>query len=145
MHLFSKSLNKIGIFFVNTSHKAPQKGCFFRGALPPDRTGRGGKSSPCVLCALPAPRAGEKRASRRSGSYPRRPDGRADSGWRLQCVLTKKMPRRKLEIFSGFLRFSLFFLLFCNSNFCENKKMPIGILGQGSRNEPFPCYFYGKY
>ena len=45
------------------------------------------KPSPCVLCALPAPRAGEKRTSRRSGSYPRRPDGRADSGWRLQKIL----------------------------------------------------------
>ena len=29
----------------------------------------------------------KKRTSRRSGSYPRRPDGRADSGWRLQKIL----------------------------------------------------------
>ena len=35
-----------------------------------------------------------------------------DSGWRLQDVLTKKMPRRKPEKISGFLRFSLFFSLF---------------------------------
>ena len=28
--------------------------------------------------------------------------------WRLQCVLTKKMPTEKPEIFSGFLRFSPF-------------------------------------
>ena len=68
---------------------------------------------------------------------------RSESEWRLQCVLTKKMPRRKPEIFSGFLRFTPFSLLFRKSNFSENKKMPIGVFEQGSRSEPLPCLFRG--
>ena len=44
----------------------------------------------------------------RFGTPPELRGGRT-SGWRLQCVLTKKMPTEKPEIFSGFLRFSPFF------------------------------------
>ena len=68
-----------------------------------------------------------------------------NSGIRLQCILTKKMPTEKPEIFSGFLRFLPFSSLFLNSDFSENKKMPIGIFGKGSRSEPFLFHFYGKY
>ena len=37
---------------------------------------------------------------------------RFKSEWRLQDVLTKKMPTEKPEIFSGFLRFLPFFSIF---------------------------------
>jgi len=44
-------------------------------------------------------------------------------------VGSKKMPPRKPEIFSGFLRFSPFFSLFQNSKKDANKKMPKPKLG----------------
>ena len=53
------------------------------------------------------------------------------------------MPTEKPEIFSGFLRFSPFSSLFWNSDFSANKKMPIGVLGLRTGNEPFPCLFRG--
>ena len=62
-----------------------------------------------------------------------------------QDELTKKMPTEKPEIFSGFLRFLPFSSLFLNSDFSENKKMPIGIFGQGSRSEPLPFDFCSEY
>ena len=34
-------------------------------------------------------------------------------------------------------------LRFAQTNFCANKKMPIGIFEQGSRSEPLPCLFDG--
>ena len=48
---------------------------------------------------------------------------------RNQVVGSKKMPPRKPEIFSGFLRFSPFFSLFQNSKKDANKKMPKPKLG----------------
>ena len=43
------------------------------------------------------------------------------------------------------LRFSPFSPLFWNSDFSENKRMPIGIFELRTGNEPLPHHFHGKY
>jgi len=50
--------------------------------------------------------------------------------------LDKKDANKKTRDFLGFSSFYAIFLIFWNSDFSENKKMPNGILGQGSRSEP---------
>ena len=54
--------------------------------------------------------------------------------------LDKKDTKQKTRDFLGFSSFFAFFLDFLKFSFCANKRMPIGILGQGSRNEPLPCF-----